>query len=89
MSRVKYICTSPEISKENKTPPGTFTIIQEARTLYYNPSLGRSRVYRQSSKTPKKGMKRFEYVRKENAQKLADEVNKALNDDFKVEEVKS
>lgn len=83
MGKVKYICTSPEV----KLKKGDFEPIQEARTLYYKSSLGRSRVYRQSSESPKKGFKRFEYVRKENAQKLADEVNAAYNDNFKVEKI--
>lgn len=53
--------------------------------LYYSTKIGRRRVYRQTYPTPfYKDLKLFTYKKKENAQKLCDEINKAYNDNYEV-----
>lgn len=60
--------------------------------LYYLKSLGRKRIYRQSyplqpyifnGKDINKGLKLFTYKKKENAQKLCDNINERTGQNFK------
>lgn len=57
------------------------------RALFYSPSVGRTRVYRNSFSSPQGNLKILEYKSRSYAQKICDRVNKNLGEDFKVEQV--
>lgn len=62
--------------------------LSEPRALYYASSVGKSRVYRNTYPVPMyKGLKLFAYKKKENAEKLCEEINNVYGDDFYAYEV--
>ena len=68
-----------------------YIIVSEAkdqspkRAVYFLPSVGRRRFYRQSIDGPDKSLKILKYKRKSRAEEVCFVVNGVYNDDFKVE----
>ena len=79
---------------KEKTADEIYICVNEEtnRALYYLKSLGRRRIYRQfyplkpywfNGKNINKGLKLFTYKKKENAQKLCDDINSRTGQNFK------
>lgn len=58
----------------------------DGRALFYSPTIGKHRVYRQGISDSGKGLKLLTYKRKSSAESICSQVNKAYNDKFKVSE---
>lgn len=58
--------------------------MEDERALFFSPQVGRRRIYRQSISSPQKGLKILSYKKKENAERICDEINKVYNDAFVV-----
>lgn len=54
------------------------------RGLYYDPGVGRNRVFRMSLNVKPKKMRLLTYTSEKNAQKVCDYINETFNDNFKV-----
>jgi hypothetical protein len=57
----------------------------EKRGVFYNPAIGRRRLYRQSIANPQKGLKMLLFDTDWQAQTVCDATNEMFNDNFKVE----
>lgn len=55
--------------------------------VFYSPSIGKHRIYRNSLDNPAKGLKLLEFKSKEEAQKVCDLTNEISTNKYKVEEV--
>jgi len=60
---------------------------EEKRGVFFIPKIGKRRIYRSSFNNTEPKFKILSFVKKENAQKTCDEINKAYNDNFEVEEI--
>lgn len=81
-----YICIADE--KEEFNYFGQSLGIREKRALYYDKSIGRRRVYRNSYPKPDyTGLKLFEYKTKCRAEALCKKINEAYGDNFEVVEI--
>ena len=91
----KYgIAVIPKEDIKEKTADEIYICVEEktSSALYYLKSLGRRRIYRQSyplepyifkGEDINKGLKLFTYKKKENAQKLCDDINSRTGQNFK------
>jgi hypothetical protein len=83
MATEKFICTSVE--KDAFDCTGKKIGVTGKRVLCYSREIGRQRVYRREFVDIPKNMKRLDFKKIEDAQKMCDGINKAYNDDFVVE----
>ena len=57
---------------------------EPARALFYNSTVGRSRIYRASKERPHPGLKMLVYKSRAYAEKICQRINEAYNDTFEV-----
>ncbi len=55
--------------------------------VFYSPSIGKHRIYRNSLDNPDKGLKLLEFDSQEKAQRVCDRINEISTNKYKVEEV--
>lgn len=79
-----YIITAE--SKELFDAKGKSLGESEKRGVFFSPGTGRRRLYRSPLNNPSKGFKLLSFKRKENAENIANMLNREYNDNFKVEE---
>ena len=82
---MRYVCVSPD--KKIFDINGQYLGDRGLRALYYSKKLHRKRVYRSSFPIPiGEDLEIFAYKNKKTAEKLCEEMNLTLNEDFKVVE---
>ena len=80
----KYIITSEP--QRNLSFKGDTVEMTEKRGIFYLPSIGRRRLYKQNINSPTKGLKLLEFKTKSEAQKRCDDVNNiTMGNDWNVE----
>ncbi len=81
----KYIITSDP--KQQFDVKGKSLGMSGKAAVFYSPSIGRTRLYRQNMTKPQKGLKLLTYKRLSKAQSICDRTNEISNGGFKVESI--